>query len=112
MKHCKSRKSECVDVRTYAGYQWHSHLDGGVRVVAVEAAEQGISPDDGGRWALIDDTHGTLIQASSLAKLEGMYPAEWCGQCTDANSAGLLPYPAREVVPAAKPLAAIFRWED
>lgn len=68
-------------------------LQGAVSVVAtdtvvalVDAVKQQIDPADGGKWALICDRHGSLLQDTNKTRLGGHMrtPWEWCGACGKA----------------------------
>lgn len=70
----------------WAGYVAHrkSKLTG-TTVVLVEAEAQGLSVEDGGRWALICNEHGGLIQDTNKARLRGHMgePEQWCPDCQE-----------------------------
>jgi hypothetical protein len=56
----------------------------GTTVVLVSCEEQGIPVSDGGRWAVICDEHGSLIQDDIQENLRQIMaePQEWCQLCT------------------------------
>lgn len=61
----------------------------GTTVVLVEAEKQGLSVEDGGKWALICDEHGGLLQDTNKRRLLGHlpYPETWCPTCQEPDSA-------------------------
>lgn len=72
--------------RTWDGYRRHTVARStGALVVLVDAAAQGISPEDGGRWALICDEHASLLQDDRQATLVSFMsaPEDWCEGCAE-----------------------------
>ena len=55
----------------------------GVTTVLCETEAQGLDPEGGGKYVLICDEHGSIIQDTSKARLKGWknYPEEWCEDC-------------------------------
>ena len=66
------------------GYRRHTRSrKTGTTIVLVEAERQNIDADDGGRWALVCDDHGSILQADQQANLWtwAAHSEEWCNDC-------------------------------
>lgn len=76
--------SEKLKPSDWSGYKAHTKArTTKTTVVLVNAEEQGLNKEDGGKWALICDDHGYLIQDNNQANLRGFlaHPEDWCEPC-------------------------------
>lgn len=50
--------------------------------------EIGLSAEDGGKWVLVCETHGHIIQDTNKRRLLGWkrYPKEWCEACMEEEN--------------------------
>ena len=75
-----------MNPRDLAGYRAHTKARStGVIVILVDAESQGINVEDGGKWALICDDHGSLLQDDKQSNLRGWlaHPEDWCEECRE-----------------------------
>ena len=54
-----------------------------VTVTLCLAAEEGLDPIDGGKWLLMCEDHGSIVQDTNKARLwaNALEVKSWCGSC-------------------------------
>jgi hypothetical protein len=75
-------------VTDVAGYKAHTVARSTrTLVILADTAEFGLSVDDGGRYLLVCDPHGGILQsdAAATARYYLRHPEEWCPTCQDSD---------------------------
>jgi hypothetical protein len=67
-----------------AGLKGYRVTRSGIRVDLYDAALQGLDTD-GGRWALVCEPHGSILNVPTTRAAEAWWghPRDWCDQCAD-----------------------------
>jgi hypothetical protein len=70
------------------GNKMKSKQVGDVKVTLCLTEEEGLSIQDGGKWLLMCETHGGIVQGTNKNRLWGWsnMPTEWCDGCKHSKA--------------------------